>query len=443
MHRFILIFIAEILFSCTSVAQYGRLKTDSVTWQLYQEKKWGQLLAETESSLRDKIDFYYLRVRAGVAAYEMKKYRSAAAHFQKAYAENTSDGFLNASFYWALLMSGRVDEANCLADRLAPEIVVQQQITKKGIVFGIAAESLLSFNSEYKDLLAGDIAEENSYSNYRSLLKQQQYSGISFDHHIQPRLNVFQSISYMDINRIQQYRSTLNLLDTTKEASAYQYQYYINGRFLLEKGWSISSSITRLWGKSYYHVPEYSANGAYNLTEMSWGISDYLVTAGIAKEMVHYRPKIVLGYGEINGFRQVQTNLQVIIYPFGNVNFYLIPEGSLHWDEGAEKIKLVYNQKMGLKTGPIWLTGEYSTGTIKNFFSEEGLIVYNMPENIRNRVGITLWAPLFKYRLNLTLRYLQSAKEGITFVYSDASNYKMKLYTFTDKSFLISLKWNL
>jgi hypothetical protein len=237
--------------------------------------------------------------------------------------------------------------------------------------------------------------------------------------------------------------STPNQLNTTEETSTFQFQYNISGRFLLGKGWSMSSSFTRLWGESYYHYPDNLSSGATNLIRSSWKISDYLVTAGIAKDMIHFRPKLVLGYGEINRFRQVQANLQLIIYPFGNVNFYLIPEGSVHRDDSAEEIKLVFNQKIGLKTGPVWLTGEYSTGTIKSFFSGDGLIVYNMPESIKNRQGITLWAPLLKYRLNLTIRYLQSAKEGMTFVYSDASNYKIKYYSFTDQSFLISLKWNL
>jgi hypothetical protein len=418
-------------------------QTDSLTWKLYLDKNWHLLLKESENAFRKGLDFYYLRIRAGVAAYELKKYRKAAFYLQKAFTANEKDDFVNSYYYWALAMSGREDEAACLADRFTSGFLNQNHIRRRGKISGITAGSLLSFNTGFNDLLAEDIEENDSYSNYRSVLKQQQYVDFALDHHLMPRLNLYHNLSYIGIDRMQQYKSTLNLLDTTKETSTTQYQYYISGRFLVSRGWSFFTSATRLWGKSYYHEPQYQSAGVYNLIENSLAINDFLFIAGVSKEMIYFRPKLDVGFGKINQSGQFQANMQVIIYPFGKAGFYFLPEGSLHMDGNDGKTRFIYTQKAGLKTGPVWLTGEFSRGYISNFYSNEGLVVYNMPERIRNRTGITLWAPLIKYRLGLTAKYLISSKEGTTFVYSDLSNYVTTPYTFTDQSFLISLKWNL
>jgi hypothetical protein len=443
MYRIILISITGIFYCFSSIAQTGLLKTDSLTWRLYQEKKWDQLLAEAEKSLNQGIDFYYLRVRTGVAAYELKKYRDAVIHFQKAYSEYAKDDFVNSYYYWALLLSGREDEANRLADSFTPAFLKQQQIKHKGVISGISAESLISFNAQYDDLMAENIETENSFRNFRSVIKQQQYYGFALDHHILPALNLYQSFSTIGIDRTEQFKSMPDFPDTTKETFTQQYQYYLNGRYLLGKGWSISASFSGLWGQSYYHLPEFKTSGEYSLTEMKLGISDYQINAGISKEMALLRFKLIMGFGEINLYKQLQTNIQVIIYPYKNIRFYLLPEIAFHWDESTGAINGVYNQKIGIKTGTVWLTGEYGMGSMKNFVAGEGMVVYNMPETIKNKAVISLWAPLFKSNLDLMLMYLRSGKEGSTLIYSDASNYSTKSYTFTEHSFLISLKWNL
>jgi hypothetical protein len=66
-----------------------------------------------------------------------------------------------------------------------------------------------------------------------------------------------------------------------------------------------------------------------------------------------------------------------------------------------------------------------------------------MPETVRGMYGLTLWVPLFNYKLNMAVRALLSEKTGLTFVYSDAVTYQTKNYNFPDQSLLISLKWNL
>jgi hypothetical protein len=155
------------------------------------------------------------------------------------------------------------------------------------------------------------------------------------------------------------------------------------------------------------------------------------------------RPKLGAGIARINGYRQLQVNLQVIVYPAGNLNFFLTPEASLHFDENVSGAKFVFVQSAGIKTGPFWLSFDYAVGNMKNFFSVDGLVVYNMPELIRQKKGISVWLPLLKYRMEATLRLGRSEKKGTTFVYTDLDDFVPENYRFNENSFLFSIKWNL
>lgn len=154
------------------------------------------------------------------------------------------------------------------------------------------------------------------------------------------------------------------------------------------------------------------------------------------------RPQMSVTLGNVNGFSQAQANGQLAVYPLGNLNFYLVTDASLHRDESATGTKTVFTQKAALKTGPFWLIGEATRGSISNFSTAEGMVVYNIPETIRGMTGATLWIPLLDYRMELSLRYLVTEKKGTTFVYDNTVDYLKSSYRFNDHSILITLKWN-
>jgi hypothetical protein len=104
-------------------AQPYRARVDSMINHLYLKKSWGPLLDETRSLLNRGIDFYNLRFKAGVAAYELKKYRQAVTHLDKAYTVLPGDTLVNSYYYWALKLSGQEDEASLLADQLSPDLL--------------------------------------------------------------------------------------------------------------------------------------------------------------------------------------------------------------------------------------------------------------------------------------------------------------------------------
>jgi len=446
MHRILILILFLLVVSLTGKSQEKVVLTpavaDSLSWEHYQEKAWPALLKVTEESLRQGIDFYYLRVRAGVAAFEMKKFRKAVVHLSAAHEAYKEDEFTTGYLHASLVMAGRQDEARLLAGRLTADTRARLGIRLQGALSSLSAENYLSGNTNHASLVEENIAEAGSYSNYRSVLRRQWYTSVGADLHLSPRFNLYTNLSHIAIDRTQHFTSVPNLVEATMPTTTAQWQLFSQGRLLTGKGWRLFSSLSFLKGESPYHYPEVASPGVYALTGASLRYTDWLFNTGFAREMALVTPLFSVTGGEINGFRQIQLNGRLTIYPFGNSNFYLVSEGSLHFDEGTDHPKSVFTQKAAVKAGPVWLTGEATRGVIARFSTAEGLVVYNMPETVSAMTGATLWIPLFAYKMNAALRYQLSEKKGTTFVYTNPTDYYKKYYTFNDHSLLISLTWN-
>lgn len=57
---------------------------DSLTWQLYQQGRWEELLKTGRQLNRQGIDYYYLRMRMAVAALETQRYDDAVGYLRRA-----------------------------------------------------------------------------------------------------------------------------------------------------------------------------------------------------------------------------------------------------------------------------------------------------------------------------------------------------------------------
>lgn len=424
-------------------AQTAWQSLDSLTYRLYEDKEWRPLLKEAHGSFRDGIDFYYLRVRAGIAAYELKNYRLAVSHLSKAYQWNSSDEFVQFWYYMALVMSGRSDEARILASGFSEDFIQRYQISPVRGVNSVGAESQMTINTDYDGLLDESIAEADSYVGYRNVLRRQLYTGITLDHEVKPRFYAFHGVSHLEIQRMQMIQTPSRNVSLHEESRTSQNQYYLQGRYYGGKGWNLYSSVNLIWGHASSNWVSYTSAGIPVMNDYRYSISDRLWNFGIARELRFFRPKVSLTTANINDYTQTQVNGQLVLYPFGNTHFYTVTDVALHRDQSTEQTKTVWNQKVGLKTGPLWWIAEATSGDMKNFSVSDGYVVYNQPETITGLYGMTAYIPLFKYRLNLTARYQVLNKEGTIFDYSSSTVYAIKNYSFTDNNFLISLKWNL
>ena len=89
-------------------------EADSITYANYINGEWEELIRTGKITLENGIDYYYLRMRLGIAEMERGKYIQALKHFRKAL--NFNDRSLDAWKYMikAMVLSGRNDQLDAL-----------------------------------------------------------------------------------------------------------------------------------------------------------------------------------------------------------------------------------------------------------------------------------------------------------------------------------------
>ena len=75
---------------------------DSLTYQLYLEKDYQSLLKTGGEAVDLGFDGYYLPMRTGIAAFELKMYRVAAGYFELAKVYSDND-LVNEYLYYSYL----------------------------------------------------------------------------------------------------------------------------------------------------------------------------------------------------------------------------------------------------------------------------------------------------------------------------------------------------
>ena len=87
---------------------------DMLTYRCYMEKKWDSVIVVGKQALRQDIDYYYLRVRLGIAYFEKSDYFPSATHLKKARQFNSGDPYVADYLYRALVYTNRTGEAGLL-----------------------------------------------------------------------------------------------------------------------------------------------------------------------------------------------------------------------------------------------------------------------------------------------------------------------------------------
>lgn len=444
MRRVLLSLITLTVMTVTAFSQPYREYTDSVINHLFEKRSWGELLDQSHSLLKRGYDSNNLRIKAGVAAYELKKYREAVTHLQKSWEVNPGDSLVNYYYYRALVGSGRDDEASLLASKMNPGMREAMVARVKGIVNEIAVEGSLARNRDFDALTEEVLPGEGGIKSYRIVEKSRENYGISLGHHLFPHINLNHEFSMLQIDRVLRSNSWVIPPPSAGNPTTKQYQYFLNARYNLLKGWGFNISGTYIWGEGYEYLPfSYDMmTEKYTLGQTDLEIRDNVVSLGVSKESAWLSTSLSAGFGTINGFRQYQGNLSLTFFPLGNNNFFIKPDVTLHHDEEPGEYKVVFQPQIGFKTDPFWVTGEYGTGKMKNFFSEGGKVVYNVPETVTGYWGVVLTAPMLKNKLHLSARYRQSSREAPHFVIENNLVSGEKNFSFTDQLVMFSVEWD-
>ncbi len=428
-----------LLFLIVASAQkkLSYIDADKKSFELYQQQKWNELIDFSSEVRAQGIDFFYLQARTGIAYYNLKKYRTAADWFLKAWENDKSFEWLQEYLYYSLIYSGRSAEASKVANNFSNSF--KQKIDyQKMKPTRAALEVGYSFNSDFDQLSNTNFDEEINVSDdygVAFILKDYHFESVDFSHQIAPGIFLNHNFTHLGINREEQVYWGERYSFPIKVK---QNQYFINPVFVLGKKWYVSSSATIIWGNSDLVLGDYNPNTFYS---SSVKFSDFIFSASTWSHWGNFSPGAEIIRANIYNENFTQLSSWITFYPLSNNNFYLTPRLYVRGGDENHLWYSVFEISGGVQLGPVHFYGKYLNGEMKNFIESAGYVVANFPGKSNRKFMGSLYFPFAK-KYQFVLRYINQDIVENYQVYTNQQPSNSAEYKYIKHTLTGGISWN-
>ncbi|MFA5404476.1 MAG: hypothetical protein WC358_06040 [Ignavibacteria bacterium] len=437
-----------ILFFCaTSNAQKkpDPKEIDTKTYVLYSAGKWDELTEVCEDAIDNGIDFFYLRLRAGIAYYNNANYMSAIGHFEKAMKYNPTDITTMEYLYYSYLFSGRESDVLSLISIMPFKLKKKLRVYSK-FIYGAYTEGGYTFNNDFSNQKKkGSAIQSNNY-NEQSVANNQSYINLSLRHQLGKNIKIFHGYNNISVS------STKQIFEQSQGQKSFdmkttQDEYYLNVNFNLGGGFDLVTAFHYLNVK--YEDINTDVNTSVNPSVTTYSLTkntlnDFVALISLTMNTGHFKLGLKNSISNLNQATQVQNTAQVIFYPLGNLNLYTITDATLFSDRvWGSKFKNfgILNQLIGWKVfAHLWMETGYTLGNIYNYNESDAFLVFNNVDKISNRISLNLISPVSSH-IELSLRYQYYNQEVATYFYSNSSNINTNITNNTNHKIIGGLKW--
>ncbi|MBI3520709.1 MAG: hypothetical protein HY062_15330 [Bacteroidetes bacterium] len=213
------------------------------SYQLYLDKQWPELISFGNKAVHKGFDYFYLRMRIGIAYYERKNYSLAEKHFKKALAFNAGDELALEYLYYCYVFNGRYDDARLLSKQFPSSLAEKIGTDKQSSVGFVILEGGTKITDK-KTYPNKD--SKNPKANY---FDPPVYAQVGLSHSIKNRVSLFHALTYFNQKT---FVNTVN-----------QYQYYLKGSVPLKGNFSIAGSV-------HYINLKVASESKYTVTDTLW-----------------------------------------------------------------------------------------------------------------------------------------------------------------------------
>lgn len=410
------------------------------SYELYQQKKWNELIDYTNESRKHGIDFFYLQARTGIAYYNLKKYRKASEYFLKAWKNDQSFEWLQEYVYYSLSFGGQSTEAMKLAKDFSP--AMQKKINySSSKITRVALEGGFSFNPDVNQLISeshydqANVGEDYGEGYY---MKNYQFEAIDFSHQIAPGVSLNHNFTYIGVNRDEQvYWSSTN----TFPIKINQFQYFLSPHFVLGKKLYVSPSINAIWGNTDLYLGGIRSNSSRYFYSYNYTYSDFVFSTAMWTHWGNFSSGAEVNVANIYDKSFTQLSGWLTFYPFSNLNFYVTPRIYFKSDSENEMSYNTYGISGGIQLGPVHLYSQYLNGDMKNFIESDGYIVSNFPGRSTYKSSTSLYFPVGK-KYQFVVRYINQDIIENYQVYTEAVPSNSLEYKYVKHTLTAGISWN-
>lgn len=437
MKKKLILFLCVFLFVQNVFSQEKITKTElgKKTYQLYLAENWKELLKEGKKGLNQNIDFYYLRMRMGIAAYNLKDYRKAIKHFEKAEEEQSQNQLVKEYLYYSYLFSGRKDDAKNYSASFDEELKEKLKIKSTLRFENVYSEVSYSQNTDLSSLKFDNEREIPPRTSEQSILKNTLYSHLGTKVSLNKKSSFYLGYSFLKTENQQEFKRG-DLVDRFDNRTV-QNQFYFNFNYLLLKGLKITAAYhyLKINVKSRVRssiLPQYD--------EVETTLDNWVTSLALTKNIGKFDIGIHGTYSNLNSSKENTIGGTLAFYPFGNLNLYSSSDvTALIFENDNTDANYIFTQKIGFKVFEhLWSEVSASLGERHDYNQDNAFVVYNDANVIKNQFGLDFIFPFAKFEFSL--RYKYSQEEMVISHFSSQSNSEIK--DFNKHSITGGIKWN-
>jgi len=420
MNRTYLLLITFFTFSLFSAnAQQSDLKIlyGEQTYNQYLEKDWSGLITTANEALDKGVDFYYLRIRLGIAYANQKNYRKAIINYKKAIDFVPNDPIAQEYLYYAYLYSGQKNVARLYAANLPVSLRKKIKPENLSVLGGIYMETGFAF-ADYDDK---DISLPSTSEIYLSEIftrKSQSYFNMNLLLNVAKPVSVNLAYTSLGIQSEHQYKvkdKDLEQEDLTVKQIDFALSvniYNASGLMITPFFHNVNTSLTLteiMYDTTAYELEQgIDIDFGRSINSLKW--NDQLLGFGVVKRSGLFDLAASLSYSWLNETSQQQLNAKLSYLPKGNYSLYFTPE--LRFFNEDQSSRMIYKLAVGGQlTTRLWGETAFTYGDLKNTHENFGAIVYNLPDKTIYKADAVLNLA-FTNGVSLSLRYQLTRKES-------------------------------
>lgn len=344
-------------------AQDDFISLDKQSYDCYMRGDYKNLKKVGNELLAKGIDYYYLRMRLGILAYNNQRYPSAVRHFKRALDLSLMDTISREYIYFSYLFSGRDADANLYLESIPwdKRNSTLQSIAKPGLV----------------DLFAGgSITAYNGTSYIPSIVSNQYYEDVKDGLGFSAGLASYFS-SHLKADFVySRYQKSGTVYSSQSPAGRnldfVQNQVYAKLTEYLFPGWAISG-----FGHLALYSDGRSVSQQGNGRSSKQTKTEYIGGVGLSKSGWKVRVGANVSFSNFSGSSQTRGEGYLTYLPFGNLNLYLTSGGMYqtdkHWGNSYQ-----VNQEVGFKVFKfLWMELGVVGGDAFLYARNQGLAMNN------------------------------------------------------------------
>jgi hypothetical protein len=408
-------------------------KIDSLTYALYEQGEWAALIKTGLKALNEGVDYYYLRMRIGLAYFYREQYRPAALHFRWALQLNEDDpysrDYLRSSLEW-----GEMEvEAAWLSKKLPVSDSVVNPLKNLSVFYGIAfsgnMDAIDELNLDGGSNIYGEVTGNGNMAYF--------HAGTTFA----PLKHLRWFAGYTNLMVDKQQRIITDGKDTLDHQFKLR-QHLFAARLPIRIGEQLQliPSFDMITGTETPLLVSFDTlTFAYQWDEKSFTYNNHILGLKIFKDWPLLSLGAAVGKSNFHSSDQWQASLITGIYPTGNLNLYAFSTVSFLLEN--EKVNLHFKQTAGAKAFPwLWLQGSTHFGYLKNAHDESSLLVFNTFGQVESRTTASAMFLISK-KIIFHLDYSFMKHKDNYLEYLDFDTYTWKSFKYNNHHIMGGLKW--